>query len=113
MKIAFQQRPVEKIKNKCISVPRMYQKITTDKLILNVSQYRNCFFKVQDSMDTFIYDTGAFFNPSFILSYEFAFHDNYSTTEGFKDIKPKFIANRKCDSFDRKRKKGFSFKKYR
>ena len=115
MRIPFQQRPVEKIKNKCISVSRMYQKIITDKdkLILNVNQYQNCFFTVQDSTNTFIYYSGGLFNPSFILEYEFAFHNNYSTTEGFKDIKPKFIANRKSDSFVHKRKKGFSFKKYR
>jgi hypothetical protein len=114
MRIGFRKgSSVEKIKNKCMPVPRMYQRIVTNKLILYVSQYRNCFFTVQDSTNTFIYYSGGLFNPSFILEYEFAFHNNYSTTEGFKDIKSKFIANRKSDSFVHKRKKGFSFKKYR
>jgi hypothetical protein len=114
MRIGFRKgSSVEKIKNKCMPVPRMYQRIVTNKLILYVSQYRNCFFTVQDSTNTFIYYTGGLFNPSFGLRYTSTFHDNCSTTEGFKDIKPKFIINRKCDSFDRKVKESFSFKKYR
>lgn len=110
MIMGFRERPVEKIKNKCITTPIMYQKITRDELILNVRRQQNNFFKVQYSTNTYIYYTGSLFNPCFALRYTSTFHDNCSTTEGFKDIKPKIITNRKCDSFDRKVKESFSFK---
>ena len=118
MRMGFRKKSsVEKIKNKCIPVPRIYQKITTtDKLILNVSLYRNCFI-VQNSMDTFIYYTGQL-NPRLSMEYISNFHDNCSTTEGFKDIKSKFITNKtayrmKYNLFERGEKKGRSFKEYR